>query len=130
MRVFNTGAGDFWRSRIGERLRWLKLTNSQYHRAKGPVVALVEKIARAMLLQCRRFNQWPTVAVRRDAVFFEWRGRGEMSITLSGTKMVYAPDPIRKSKTFAMTLDLTIASPAAIDKFLKGFLWHLLEARP
>jgi hypothetical protein len=130
MRVFNTSASDFWRSKIGEQLRWLKLTNPQYHRAKYGVVALVEKVARAIWTRCKRAGLWPTLVVRKNAVVFDWRARGTIEVVLDGTRLSYSPDPIRRSSTLGMILDLVSCSPESIDKFLKGCLWHLLEVRP
>lgn len=129
MRVFNTGAGDFWRSRIGEQLRWLKLTTPSYHQARSAVVALVEQVARGVLPACRRTGRWPDINVRRGAVSFEWRGRGEIAVSLSDPKLSYTPDPIRKSNTIGMVLNISGRSPP-VGRFLKGCLWHLLEVRP
>jgi len=129
MRVFNTGSGDFWHSRIGEQLRWLRLTVPQYHQAKLPVAALVERVARGALPACRRTRRWPDLNIRRDAVSFEWRGRGEIIVALNGLRIAYSPDPIRKSGTFAMVLDISSGS-SSIDKFLRGCLWHLFEVLP
>jgi hypothetical protein len=128
MRILNTGTADFWRSRIGEQLRWLRLTDSRYHRAQRPVVALVERLARAMLAQCRRLGQWPSVGVRGGTVSFEWRGRGELAVPLDGTRISYTPDPIRESGIVGMVLPL--GSPQLVEKFLHHCLWHVLEAHP
>ena len=131
MRVFNTGAIDFWGSMIGEQLRLLKLTNLQYHLTSRSVRDLIEKVAKDALPKCRRFGKWPILDVRRGAVTFTWRGRGEVAISTDGAKIAYTPDPIRRSNTIGMVLDLTSATQSgSIDKFIKGCLWHVLEVYP
>jgi len=130
MRVFNTGTADFWGSSIGEQLRLLRVTNLHYHLA-GPVVrVLIEKFAREAMLKCRRFGIWPIIDLRSGMISFVWRGRGEVVISLKGTKISYTPDPIRRSSTVGMLLDLTSLQPGSLDKFVKGCFWHLLEVRP
>ena len=99
MRVFNTGAASFWTSMIGEQLRLLKVTNLQYHLAGPATRALVERIAREMLPKCRQTGRWPLIDVRAGMVNMVWRGRGEVTISLRGTRISYAPDPIRRSTT-------------------------------
>jgi hypothetical protein len=129
MRIFNTGAGDFWRSKIGERLRWLRLTTPQYYQVKAPVAILVEKVARGILPACRRHGNWPDIGIRRGMVSFEWRGRGEIAVSLSGLKVSYTPDPIRRSKTISMVFDAS-SGLLSVDKYLKGCIWHLFEVQP
>lgn len=130
MRVFNTGAGDFWHSEIGKQLRLLRLIYPQYHRAAREIQALAEAVSRQMLPQCRRFGKWPKLDVRNGALVFDWAARGEVLLALGGKRLSYTPDPIRRSNTVAMVIDPSACLPEAIDKFLRGALWHLLEVRP
>ncbi len=128
MRVFNTGSGGFWSSQLGQQLRFLRLVNPQYHRARPVVLALVEKVAHLVLPHCRRHGNWPKIDVRQNMVTMEWRARGELTVALDGSRLSYTPDPIRKSSTLGMVLDLS--GGPNIERFLKGVCWHLLEVRP
>lgn len=130
MLVLNTGAADFWGSMIGEQLRLLRVTSLQYHLAGALVRALVERIAKEALPKCRRMGWWPTITVRGSWVILAWRGRGEVAVSLKGDRMSYTPDPIRKSSTIGMVLDLASGQPGSVDKFVKGCLWHMLEVLP
>lgn len=131
MRVFNTGAIDFWSSIIGEQLRLLKLINLQYCLTSRSVRDLIEKVAKNALPKCRRFGKWPILDMRKGAITFTWRNRGEVVISTNGSKISYTPDPIRRSNTINMILDLTLATQSgSIEKFINGCLWHILEIYP
>jgi hypothetical protein len=115
---------------IGEQLRLLRVTNLQYHLANPSTRALIEKVGREALPKCRQFGRWPIIDVRSNTAVFTWRGRGEIVIPLRGTRLSYTPDPIRKSQTIGMVLDLTSGVSGSVEKFVKGCLWHMLEVFP
>lgn len=130
MRVFNTGAADFWNSSIGEQLRLLKITNHHFYKVGPFVRLLIEKIGKEAMLKCRQMGRWPRLDIQNGSIVFMWRGRGEISISLKGTKIVYIPDPIRKSSTIGMMFDLSNTHSQSIEKFIKKCLEHLLEILP
>lgn len=130
MRVFNTGTADFWHNPIGEQLRLLRVTNLHYHLINPSTRALIEQIGREAAFKCQRIGQWPFISLRNNAVVYTWRARGEIVIPMKGTRLSYAPDPIRRSQTVGMVLDLTSGTPGSVEKFIKGCLWHMLEVFP
>jgi hypothetical protein len=127
MKVFNTGAAGFWTSFLGEQLRLLRLTSSQYHSSRASH-ALVEQVARQALPMCRRWSQWPLLGIRNSMVVFCWPGRGEICILLTGSQVSYVPDPARGSGTLAMVF--LVGPGNDMEKFLRSAFRHLLEAKP
>jgi hypothetical protein len=131
MRVFNTGAANFWNSTIGEQLRLLKVTNRQFYQVNTFVRLLIEKIGKEVMPKCRQLGHWPCLDIQNGSLVFVWRGRGEICVSLKGTKISYIPDPIRKSTTIGMMFDLTSNTHSgSIEKFIKNCLGHLLEVLP
>lgn len=131
MRIFNTGSGNFWQSKIGEQLGKLK-KNPQYSKLDKDILLIIEKIGQEALPLCRHFKIWPIIELKRRELIYNWRGRGTISIPFGlGAKISYSPDPIRKSSTVAMALDREIGKQTnVIKKFLKGCFWHLFEVIP
>ena len=130
MRVFNTGAAHFWHSPIGQQIRFLGQTSFQYQRTKPIVRTLVERMAQEAFQSCRLGNCWPTITAHNDAIRMTWQGRGEVAVFIDGTKVVYTPDPVRRSGTINMMLFVNSLRFNQVRKFAKRCVWHMLEAHP
>jgi hypothetical protein len=130
MIIFNANEGNFWYSRIGQQLRLLKLSSSFYHNANIETHKLIERVGREVLIRCNKLGFWPHIGIHNRCLELLWSHRGKIEVSLNGKKISYTPDPIRKTSTLGMVLDVSNLQPLDLDKFIKGCLWHLFDVKP